>query len=390
MKVICALLTFSLFFLEALCQSNKARLLSTFPFKQLTGGVILLEARFDTLSTPFNFILDTGSGGISLDSTTVEEFDIEQVPSNISILGIAGARKVNFAYDKQLHLPGLTIDSLNFHINDYQLLSSVYGIPIDGIIGYSILKDHIVKIDFDVHQIHIYTPGDISYPRRGTSFYPVFTALPIVSLTVRDERTLQPNVYFDTGAGLCFLVTKRYATDSLLFKEKRKPKPVGVQGLGGKKLMEVTVVQKVKFGPYSFKRVPTYILDDQVNVISYPFLGGLLGNDLLRRFNIILNYPEKRIHLTPNSHYRDPFDYSYAGMNLYVVDGAIEVQDVIEGSPADEAGLKNGDVVVGINNNISGNITEYKDMLSKESRLTFIISRSGELLTLKLKTGRIY
>ena len=114
---------------------------------------------------------------------------------------------------------------------------------------------------------------------------------------------------------------------------------IQVQGLGGKKQMLLTIIKEVKIGPYRFRRVPTNILDDEYNATSYPFLGGLIGSDILRRFNMIINYPKREIHLLPNSHYREEFDYSYTGMNMFYVDGRIMADDVIEGSPAYKAGL---------------------------------------------------
>ncbi len=45
-----------------------AKFITRFPFKQLTGGVMLIKARLNNIPDTFNFILDTGSGGISLDS----------------------------------------------------------------------------------------------------------------------------------------------------------------------------------------------------------------------------------------------------------------------------------------------------------------------------------
>src|SRR5678810_1272435 len=100
-----------------------AKLLTSFRFKQLSGGVIMLNARFANFPDTLNFILDTGSGGISLDSTTVDYFRITPTPSDMTILGIAGIRKVSFIYNQKLHLPGLTVDSLNFHINNYDTVS---------------------------------------------------------------------------------------------------------------------------------------------------------------------------------------------------------------------------------------------------------------------------
>ena len=92
----------------------------------MTGGVIVLKARFDSFSDTLNFILDTGSGGISLDSATTQHFGLQAVPSNRSIRGIAGIRNVSFLYNRILHLPGLSVDSLNFHINDYSILTAVW------------------------------------------------------------------------------------------------------------------------------------------------------------------------------------------------------------------------------------------------------------------------
>src|SRR5687767_9878963 len=85
--------------------------LTKFKFEQLTGGVILLQARFDVFPDTLNFILDTGSGGISLDSTTSEEFKLKGTPSNRTIRGIAGIRNVSFLNNRKIHFHGLSVDS---------------------------------------------------------------------------------------------------------------------------------------------------------------------------------------------------------------------------------------------------------------------------------------
>src|SRR3982751_3837050 len=84
-----------------------SRFITKFNFRQLTGGVILLNGRFDNFPDTLNFILDTGSGGISLDSTTTEYFKLKGTPSNRTIRGIAGIRNVSFLYNRKLHLHGL-------------------------------------------------------------------------------------------------------------------------------------------------------------------------------------------------------------------------------------------------------------------------------------------
>src|SRR5690349_6001311 len=93
-----------------------SRSLASIPFLQLTGGIIIVQATFDNFPDTLNFVLDTGSSGISLDSSTVSYLGLTPTPTDRTIRGVAGIRKVSFLYNRKLHFPGLTIDSLNFHV----------------------------------------------------------------------------------------------------------------------------------------------------------------------------------------------------------------------------------------------------------------------------------
>lgn len=365
--------------------------LTKFTFEELIGGVILIKAKLNDLPQDLNFILDTGSGAISLDSATVANNNIPHKPSGRKISGIAGTKDVDFAQNNILTMPGLRIDSLDFYINDYELLSGVYGIKIDGIIGYSFLKRYVVKVDFDSLKISIFSPGKIKYPRSGTILHPAFSSIPIQSLYLKDKTEVTSDFYIDTGAGLCLLLSKQFESDSSFLALKRKPVSVQVQGLGGKKRLLLTVIKKLKIGPYKFRKIPTTILDDEFNALSYPNIVGLIGNDLLRRFNLIINYPDRIIHLSPNSHFNDNFDYSYTGVNLYFEDGHIIADDVIEGSPAFLGGLKKDDLIISINNDFSQKIIVYNTLMNEVGRpITMVVNRKGEIMTIHFKVGRIY
>ncbi|MDP4283138.1 MAG: aspartyl protease family protein [Bacteroidota bacterium] len=368
-----------------------AKFITQFTFKQLIGGVILVKAKFNNITEPFNFILDTGSGAISLDSSTTAEFKIPHEPSGRTISGIAGIRKVDYAKNNSLTFPGLKVDSLDFYINDYNILSSVYGEKIDGIIGYTFFHKFIVKINFDSLYIQIFSPGRIQYPSKGTLLTPLFTALPIQSLTIKDARKVVSNFYFDTGAGLNFLISKQFEKDSSFLLKRRRPVSIQAQGLGGKMEMLLTIIKRIKIGSYKFKKVPTDILDDEYNAISYPFISGLIGDDILRRFNMIINYPNREIYLSPNSHFNDKFDYSYTGINMYFADGAIFSDEVIKGSPAYKAGLKKDDIIMGINNNFSNNITVYKNLMQNVGeKVTLLVMRDKTPFIISFRVGRIF
>ena len=366
-----------------------AKLLSTFSFRQFTGGVVLLKARFAEYPDSLNFILDTGSGGISLDSTTCERLKIKSSPSDRTIRGIAGIRTVRFVYNQKLHLPNLDVDSLNFHVNDYEILTAAYGEQIDGIIGFSFLSRYIVKIDYDSSKIHVYSRGSMKYPRGGFLLRPILSTLPIQVARIHDEKEINSRFYFDTGAGLCLLLSSDFVDDSSLLSKKKKPVLTQGEGLGGKMEMKLTTVRDFKLGPYRFKKVPTYIFDDNYNVTAYPYLGGLIGNDILRRFNIIINYDRRDIYLQPNTHFRDPFDYSYTGLGIYKIDGEVRVIDIMPGSPAEKAGFIPGDIIMAMNNNFSKNVQTYKNLMQNvgEKIKVLVLRENGPIiLTLKVKS----
>ena len=369
---------------------EQARMLSRFHFVQFTGGVVLLKGQFASFPDSLNFILDTGSGGISLDSTRAQEFGLKPEPSERSIRGIAGIKKVSFLNNQTLRLPNLVIDSLNFHINNYEILTNVYGERIDGIIGYSVISRYIIKLNYDSSIIEFWSKGNLKYPKGGYLLKPFISTLPVQIARVKDERTVTTRFLYDIGAGMNMIFSTDFISDSSLLSKKKKFFTKEAEGLGGKIDMVITVIKEVKLGPYRFRKVPVYIFDDVYNATSYPYLGGLIGNDILRRFNVIMNYEKRDIHLLPNSHYSEPFDYAYTGLELYYIDGKVLVGDVAEKSPAEEAGLKEGDVIVSIDKNFSQNLQQYKYTLqSLKGKVKIIVTRDEQLLEIELKVKSI-
>jgi len=368
-----------------------SRDLTTVNFIQLTGGVVILQAKLGNFPDTLNFVLDTGSSGISLDSLTVDYLKLVPTPTDRTIRGIAGVRKVSFLYNQQLHFPGLTIDSLNFHINDYSILTAVYGERIDGIIGYAVLSRYILKVNYDSMQLTFATKGSIRYPKGGYLLKPTMVnQLMAQQIRVKDDKAFNTRFMYDMGAGACMLLTKRFLKDSALFDKKKKRFVKEAEGLGGKIDMELTTMKEIKIGPYKFRNVPVYVFDDENNVTSYPYMGGLIGNDILRRFNVVLNYPNNEIFLDPNSHYQEAFDYSYAGIELYFLDGLIIIGDVAKGSPAEAAGIKEGDEVLAVNKNFSQSLNQYKVALQVPNQLVqLFLRRNGVLLEISFKVRSI-
>ncbi|MCL4640238.1 MULTISPECIES: pepsin/retropepsin-like aspartic protease family protein [Olivibacter] len=369
---------------------SPSQVLSEVHFKTLMGGVVVLPALLNGFPDTLNFILDTGSGGISLDSSTVVSLGLKPTPSATRIRGVAGIKQVSYLYNQHLKFPGYTVDSLNFHINDYSFLSSVYGVKVDGIIGYSLFSRYIVKINYDDSLMHICSQGTIRYPKGGFLLRPNIKSLVVQRALLKDKHQVNARFLHDIGAGVCVMLSKEFVEDSTLLAWNRKLWPKEGHGLGGKIQMDLTVIKELRFGPYKFKHVPTLIFDDVYDVTSYPYLGGLIGNDIFRRFNMIYNYEKGDIHLIPNNSFRDRFDYAYSGLDLQLIDGNIEIGGVAKGSPAELAGLKVGDLLLAVNGDFSVNFAQYKKALQRPKKeVMLLVRRKEELLIFKFKIKSI-
>lgn len=175
--------------------------------------------------------------------------------------------------------------------------------------------------------------------------------------------------------------------DSNMLSVKKKTFITQAEGLGGKNLMRLTVIKSLKIGPYLFNNVPTYLYKDDWNITSYPYSGGLIGNEILRRFNIILNYPANEIFITPNLHFNETFEYGYTGLTMYLIQDKILVGDVVKDSPAEKAGFILDDEIISVENNFSGNIQQYKNIIQEpDKQIKVMIKRADKLLQLELKT----
>ena len=364
--------------------------LTRIPFLQVTGGVIIIQAQLTPHEDTLQFIFDTGSSGISLDSATAQHLGCKPTYDGLLIRGIAGVREVPQLRQQTLTIGGLRTDSLDFYINDYSVLTSIYGVRIDGVIGYAMLSRYIVSIDYEKQCMEWFAPGTFNYPRKGWLLQPQINRLPAYPFTIQELQTKSYPLLIDIGAGLNLLFSERFAQEAGVLDKTRKSWITSGEGIGGQIELRLTVLRSIRIGPYRFKKIPITIFDDRYNVTNYPHWAGLIGNDLLRRFNIILNYPAGEIHLRPNRFYLDDFDYAYIGMELYLIDGSIRIGFVANNSPAQEAGLQVGDEIIAINKIVSGKLDAYKSELAHASKkVTIVYKRNGKIESTLVKTIRI-
>jgi S1-C subfamily serine protease len=120
----------------------------------------------------------------------------------------------------------------------------------------------------------------------------------------------------------------------------------------------------------------------KAGALAAPFVAANLGGNLLRRFTVTFDYYNGTMTLVPNAAFSEPDTYERSGLFLVKRAGSVLVIDARPGTPAADAGLARGDVIVAVNG------TPASTMMLADIRSLFAAS-PGSVVTVTVadKTG---
>lgn len=196
-------------------------------------------------------------------------------------------------------------------------------------------------------------------------------------------------VLFDTGAGQALLLDRFQQTVPVPLPNKVVRVDLG-WGLNGLITGSMGRLARVRLGYCELTDVLASFPDSSTynrKLADMPARQGSVGCELLRRFRVTFNYPDRYVVLKPVKRMlRAPFDHDMSGLDLrargtdfrdYVVD------QVLADSPAYQAGLRPGDELIAVNKCLSQTLS-----LGAINRLlragvgkpiTLLIRRQGQL-----------
>ena len=125
------------------------------PF-ELKNNLILLKVNINDNTIANTFVFDTGATSDLLDSKTANKLGLKANYKQ-DVSGAGGTKSYDIILSQKLTLNSkITIDSTHLVLTDLSNLKERLERDFDGIIGYSLLKNYITKIDYENNKILLY------------------------------------------------------------------------------------------------------------------------------------------------------------------------------------------------------------------------------------------
>lgn len=282
------------------------------------NNLIIIEAKLN--GNNMNLLLDTGVDKTILFGIEGDEKEIKKNSEKILIKGVSG-KKITYAYRNDNNR--LKIDKLVNYTQDIYVIfdedfniSDKIGYQIQGIIGYDFFEDHVVKIDYAKSRLKVYNTEKFSkslksYDKSKLFFY---GNKPYLKTEIKQDNVFEEFTFLlDTGSG-----------DAIWVKPQKNQKPpkrsfYDILGYGF-----ADIITGVRSKASAFKLGKTIIDNPKIaypDSLSYTGLeiipkSGVIGSEIMRRFNWYIDYKNLMVYYKPNPYLNDLFNYDMSGLVL--------------------------------------------------------------------------
>lgn len=267
-------------------------------------------------------------------------------------------------------------------------LRDVLGRKADGIAGIR-LDGSAWEINYERHYLRKLERVQVdSLGLEGFSAFPmkIEDGRLLVYCDVRLSDGVSSGGWFilDTGSGSSIFFT---ADEAAAKGFGSAGKPVcryagGSRGLGGETVSCIADAEYAVFGNDTLRNIEIEWYEGKNGVMAGGSYKGIIGNELLERYNVVLDLRDSLIYLQRNPAYEVPRDGKPWGISFVDrtdIGDAWIASAIRVGGPADEAGMSPGDSVVSING---------KPVTGLDVEEVYAVMDSLSVLNLVLKDGR--
>jgi predicted aspartyl protease len=270
---------------------------------RLAGGQnpLILVPVYIEEKGPYEFVLDTGAYRCLLSPEVSSSIGI-QPKSQQQATGIGGTINISSARVSSLTVGTARQENIEVAITDeLSRLGEAVQSKVDGVLGSNFLKDFRVALDYRrgvvrLERSSIDPPATNARSMTSVAFKLATPEKPLISLPVFVNGRGPFQFFLDTGA----------SRTTLSFALARKLGIVAIgnrsgTGAGGRIRMLSATLDSLAVGKASISDAPVSVGDFLGNfdsVIDTRFYG-IIGNDFLSRFEVVIDYPRGSLDLKP-------------------------------------------------------------------------------------------
>jgi predicted aspartyl protease len=374
----------------------------TIPFSYRHNFIVVEVKLFGAI--PLSFIFDTGAENTMLLTREFADFVDIEYDLRIPLLGSDMSQRVYalVARSVEIELIGLTPqrrDILVLEENDLNL-AEIIGVPVHGIIGGSFFKNTVVEIDYKRQRLILHKSESFDPP--GSSFNRVPVNMdhnkPYISADTRllSGERVKLKLLVDTGAGLPLLLHNN-SHESLVLPQTYILGRLGV-GLGGYIEGYVGRIASIEVGGIEYEQVLTSFHDLATTIMTDSEItrNGVIGNRLLHRMQVMIDYVHEEMYVKPRSRYNRKFRMDRSGLIIVATGLDLDeyvIRDLLVNSPAAEAGIQPGDKLVRFQGFRAGSYTLdniSRTLQKKEGkRIKLVVKRDGERIKYSFRLRKL-
>lgn len=364
------------------------------PF-EINSDKIYLQVKVDGKG-PFWFVLDSGSPSTVVDMQVARKLGLRL--SNPQRTGGAGEGSTSMATTQfdTVSLPGLSYKpSRPLAIDVDAVMQAPEGRHVQGLVGGDFMARTIVEIDYAQRRVSFRDPA--TYRHSGSGFtVPIRVAgfmLADATLAMLDGKRLKGTFVVDTGARLAVTLNTPFVDENHLLTPSMSRVVVG-SGLGGKVVHGLGRLAWLQLGDARLERPVATFSQDKSGVFAATQIQGLIGAEVLKRFRVTIDYPEKKLYLDPAGT-PEPFEFDASGLFLIAKGSDLrkyEILSVAPRTPAAEAGIRDGDQIDYVDGRPAADLSleQIRQRLRRiGATVSLVVSRDGKQRTVSLRLRRV-
>lgn len=301
---------------------------------------------------PADFLFDTGASITVIDSGYAAKTGLP-VEGAMQGAGAGASGSAAFSHLGSLRIEAADGDGIEMKdvkvavLSVNAMLAPFFWRDCAGIIGFNVLGRFVNRIDYDGRLLTFHDPKAFRYEGQGAKVpFRLAGFIPVVPMTI--DGRYSGEFRLDVGSGSTVDLHSPFVKQhGLVEKAKRSVEVLG-GGFGGTFSSRLTRVGSMQLGPYTWKDAVVSLHTGEQGMLSSADYAGNVGNRILDRFALTLDYENRVAWFEPGKNLAKADHVTRFGAQLALIDGAVRAAQVIPGSAAAKAGMRDMDEVVSI------------------------------------------